>query len=516
MKTTQQVTNVPSIRAKSLIVVFSGIAVLLLVLACGEGRKRPGYQFPPGFLWGTATAGFQVDMGCPSAPCNDEGSDWYQWITDDGIITEGLVSGEPAESGPGHYELYDSDFALARRELANNAFRMSIEWSRIFPTSTEGIDGYDMLRLVADPAAVQHYHDVFASLRAHRLKPLVTLNHYSLPLWIHDGVACHSDIENCSPSGWLDKELIVNEIAKYSGFVAREYGGEIDLWATLNEPMAVILAGYIFPSSERTNPPGVESLADASRGVEVLFNMIEAHARMYDAVHQNDTADADGDGVAAEVGLVHNLTPFQPSDSGNELDREATENAFYFFNDIILNATIRGELDTDLDGIIDRQREDFAGRMDYLGINYYTRVSITGLPTNLGYPILNFLPVSLWEPYPEGIYEVIMKARSYGIPAIITENGVDDPAGDETGPEFLVPHLNWVLKAIHDRADVRGYFYWTLMDNYEWNHGLTIKMGMFSFDPVTKERIPKPNASVYREIALNNSLSKELLKEYGE
>ncbi len=503
---------------KSLTVVLSGIISLLLVLSCGEDKVKSidKYEFPEGFLWGTATAGFQVDMGCPTAPCNDENSDWYQWVTDQGIIDEHLVSGEPPESGPGHYELYDTDFSLARNQLANNAFRMSIEWSRIFPESTVGTDGYDKLKSAADPDEVEHYHKVFASLKFHGIKPLVTLNHYSLPLWIHDGVACHNDIDTCSPSGWLDEELIINEIAKYSGFVAREYGGEVDLWATLNEPLAVILSGYLIPSSERTNPPGITGLADTSRAVEVLFNMIEAHVKMYDAVHQNDTADADGDGVAAEVGLVHNLTPFKPSDPESELDREAAENASYFFNDIILNGTIKGDLDTNLDGNTDQHRKDFAGRMDYLGINCYTRVAITGLTTNLGYPILNFLPSSLWEFYPKGIYDVIMMARPYGIPAIITENGTQDPEGDETGPKFLIPHLDWLLKAIHDGADVRGYFYWTFMDNYEWNHGLSIKMGMFSVDPSTKERTPRLNASVYREIAANNSLSEELLEKYGE
>ncbi|UCD83814.1 MAG: glycoside hydrolase family 1 protein [Deltaproteobacteria bacterium] len=499
---------------KLLTVVFSVIIGLILVLSCGDDEREAPVGFPEDFLWGTATAGFQVEMGCPTAPCNDENSDWYQWVTDPGIIEEGLVSGELPESGPGHYELYDTDFSLARDQIANNAFRMSIEWSRIFPTSTEEINGYDSLKSAADPDEIQHYHDVFDSLKSHGIKPLVTLNHYSLPLWVHDGVACHADIDNCSPAGWLDEELIINEIAKYSGFVAREYGGKVDLWATLNEPQAVILAGYFIPSPERTNPPGIMGIDDTSKGVEVLFNMIEAHARMYDAVHQNDTADADGDGVAAEVGLVHNLTPFIPQDPESELDQEAAENGAYFFNNIILNGTIKGDLDTDLDGVIDEHRDDLAGRMDYLGINCYTRVTVTGLDSDLGYPILNFIPSTLWEFYPKSIYDVIMMAKPYGLPVIITENGTADPEGDETGPKFLIPHLSWVLNAIRDGADVRGYFYWTFMDNYEWNHGLSIKMGMFSFDPTTKARTPKLNASVYREIASNNSINEELLEKY--
>jgi beta-glucosidase/6-phospho-beta-glucosidase/beta-galactosidase len=496
--------------------ILAGLIPMIIVTACA--KKKDNLNFPEGFLWGTATAGFQSDMGCPTLPpseCNDPNSDWYQWVTDPSIIAEGLVSGEPVEHGPGHWELFDTDFNLSQSVLSNNGFRMSIEWSRIFPTSTEGVSGYDNLKSIANQSAIKHYHDVFASMRAHGITPLVTLNHYSLPLWIHNGVECHENIDTCSARGWLDRDRIVTEMAKYAGFVAQEFGGEVDLWATLNEPFAVIVAGYVMPSSDRTNPPGIKDLT-MGKGVTVAFNMIEAHARMYDAVKEGDTADADGDGKNSMVGIVHNMAPFKPEDPGNDNDIKGAEDANYVYNLMFLNALIKGEYDSNIDGTPEEIREDLKNRLDFVGINYYTRVTVKGLgnSVNSSYQKLTFLPVSLWEDYPEGIYEMVKVATSYGVPVYITENGANDPNGDETGPKFLVNHLYWLLKAVNEGEDVRGYFWWTHTDNYEWNHGTSFKMGMFSFDPATKERKAKLNASVYSQIASQNKLPQELIDVY--
>ncbi|RMF18094.1 MAG: glycoside hydrolase family 1 protein, partial [Candidatus Dadabacteria bacterium] len=230
-----------------------GILAILLNVGCQDSDPL-AQPFPKGFLWGTATAGFQVDMGCPSAPCLDTRSDWYQWVTTDITKADGLVNGDDLRRGPGHWELYETDFDLAKNELHNNAYRMSIEWSRLFPNSTTGADSADEVAALADDDAVAHYHAVFTALRERGITPLVTLNHYSLPLWLHDGAGCYKfvkdggDAFDCPRNGWLDRETILSEIAKYSAFAAAEFGGEVDLWATMNEPYAVILAGYGIPT----------------------------------------------------------------------------------------------------------------------------------------------------------------------------------------------------------------------------------------------------------------------------
>jgi len=487
-----------------------------------EYRDR---TFPDDFLFGTATAGFQVEMGCPTVPaevCEDRNSDWYVYITAPETLNSSStsLSGDPPSSGPGHYELYESDIDLAANDLHNDALRISIEWSRIFPEATDDAVGFDELSALADAEEVAHYHDVLAAIRAAGLEPLVTLNHYTLPTWIHDAVGCHRNITTCSPAGWVDRERTVTEIAKYAGFVAREFGGEIDLWATLNEPFAVLLPGYVFPSPDRTNPPAVMLRFEEAR--TVFLALIEAHARMYDAVKENDVVDADGDGDPAMVGLVYAMAPARPADPSEPLDVTAAENIFYIWNMAFLNAVALGDLDDDLDGVAEH-RDDLADRMDYLGINYYTRVTVSGtqdaMLTELS-PLSTFDPFSIepWEDYPRGIYEMAMVVHDVlGLPAIITENGAEDPNDDGTAPSYLVRHLAWVHQAIEEGADLRGYFYWTLMDNYEWNHGMDIRMGLYAVDEddPTKARVPRQAVPVYAEIAETRTLTAAVAEQYG-
>jgi beta-galactosidase len=395
----------------------------LAVVLVGCGPK----PFPEKFYFGAATAGFQVDPGCPSSACVDTQSDWYQWVTSPGELQDlaAQINFEPLENGPGFWELYEQDFDRAKKDLGLNAIRLSIEWSRIFPTATDGLEG-EALAAVANAENIAAYHAQFAALKARGLTPLITIHHYTLPLWIHDGVACHKDLATCTKRGWLDRERIVNEIAKYAGFVAKEFGGEIDLWATQNEPFAVVLPGYLLPSKDRVNPPGLAyKFAEAKA---VMNAMIEAHARMYDAVKANDLVDADKDGKPSMVGLVYPIAPTKPKDPENRLDVKAAENIFYLYNTAFLDAVVLGKLDADLNGKPDSPEPNpqLAGRMDYLGLNYYTRITVKGTQT-ASLPLLssisNFDPltVELWEDYPKGIYDIQMFVKNrYGIPQMIT------------------------------------------------------------------------------------------------
>ena len=489
---------------------------LLAVLAagCDDGATEEAAptDFPEDFLFGTATAGFQVEMGCPTMAaelCEDRNSDWYAFITDERSLESSIahLSGEPPSSGPGHWELYASDFDLAADELKNNAYRMSIEWSRIFPTATDDVEGYEALRALADDAAVTHYHAMLAALKARGMTPLVTVSHYSLPTWIHDGVGCHVDAASCDRRGWVDKDRTVREIAKYAGFLAAEFGEEVDLWVTLNEPFALLLPGYLLPNEERTNPPARQLAVDDAK--TVLAGLVEAHARIYDAIHAVDEA--------ARVGVVYNLTPAKPADPENELDVKAAENFFYLWNDVYLDAVTLGRFDHDLDGTAER-REDLENRMDFMGINYYTRVTVQGTPVSVFPTIsplltLNPLTLGLWEDYPRGLYEMIKHVEAkYALPVIITENGTFE---DERS-SFLVRHLIWVARAMAEGALVEGYFFWSLMDNIEWNHGYGLRFGLYAIDPAdpTKARTPREVAATYGEIAGARHISDALRAKY--
>ena len=491
----------------------------LVVAGCAEDLT-----FPKGFLFGTATAGFQVEMGCPTiaaARCEDPNSDWYTWITDPTLIADKALSiaGTPPSQGPGFYELYPQDLDRAENELHNNAFRLSIEWSRLFPTATDGATSNADLKALASPDALAYYHALFASLEAHHLKPLVTLDHYTLPSWIHDAAACHADIASCTNRGWLDHDRILSEIAKYAGFVGQEFGGEVDMYATLNEPFtAVVLAGYLFQSPMRTNPPGVTLQIDDAKAA--YRTMIEAHARMYDAVKAADTLDADGDGVKSAVGIVYNLQAVAADDPKDATDLAAVKNLQYLEDQAFLDGVGLGDFDANLDGNV-VHRDDLAHRLDFLGINYYAQTVVQGtvgsfLPQVS--PLVTFDPLSLDYnySYPKGIYEVLQFARRYAVPLYITETGVEDSGDTGSSSAWLVETLTWVKRAIADGAPVKGYFYWTLMDNYEWNHGMNIKMGMYAVDPNDAQKTRKPRNSVatFGAIAKANQISPSLAAKY--
>lgn len=481
--------------------------LLALATACkhstpDSGQTAGGTPFPDGFRWGAALSGFQADPGCPTMraeQCEDRHSDWYQWVTDPDLIADPSthLSGEPLADGPGHWELYPDDFALAADDLNLGAIRVSIEWSRLFPNDPGDVTTVEGLAAKADPDAVAAYDAYFDAIQEAGMTPLVTLNHYTLPLWIHDGKGCHEDIGACSPRGWLEGDRMVDAIALYAGYCARTFGDRVKLWATLNEPLAVVLGGYVMPTADRTNPPGI---VDIDLAVQVLETMEHAHAAMYDQIHANDSD--------ASVGVVTNLIAVKAEDPNNADDVRAAQHLDYLMNQAFLNATIDGTLDTNLDGTPDETDPSLSGRMDWVGINYYTRVTVRGLSVPLfpSYPITDFYPTNLWEEYPEGIREVSDEvATRWGLPIYITENGTDDL--DNAADRFLLPHLEALHRAIDDGADVRGYFVWTLMDNYEWNHGMSLKFGLYEVDVDTKERTPRPWASIYSEIARSNRIS---------
>ncbi len=504
--------------------------LLLLVSACSSGPSTPASTpFPKGFLFGTAVAGFQVDMGCPTIPaeeCEDTRSDWYQWVTDPRVIADKEklhFTGDAPSTGPGFYELYAQDFSRAKNELKLGSVRLSIEWSRIFPNPTFEAADAAAVRALASPAGVAYYHRLFAEMKAQGLVPMVTLTHYTLPVWIHDGTTCHFDFANCKARGWLDASTLV-EAEKYARFVGEEFGGEVDLWATENEPLAITLAGYLMPGEDRTNPPVLSLRAKEAR--EVTIAQIRGHARLYDGVKAGDTKDADGDGKASQVGLVFNMAPVAPADPDREEDVNAAKNVFYLYDELFLNGTIKGELDVNADGKPVRD-ESLVGRMDYLGINYYTQIKVAGLTGSVlpeFSPLLTLDPFSpktkLWNTYPKGLYEMVMYVKEhYGLPMYITENGATatPKEGDPDQVRFFAEHLQWLKRAIDEGADVRGFYWWSLMDNYEWNHGMSnFFFGLYgvSKDDPTKARTKRPLVDVYARVAAEGKLPDDLVSRY--
>lgn len=414
-------------------------------------------SFPKGFLWGTATSAHQVEGG-------NRNNDWWQWEQQDGTIAGGTT----AEVACDHYNRYQQDFDLIR-SFGHNTHRLSIEWSRIEPE--EGVFA---------AKEILHYGRVLEALRERGVEPLVTLHHFANPLWL-------------SRNGGWENPKAVDYFIRYAKMVAAEYGSLVRLWNTINEPVVYAYLGYV----EGIWPPGERNLRKAAT---VMGNMARAHALSYQAIHEA-TSDS-------TVGIVKHIRNLDPLRAWHPLDRALAALSDSVFNWRFLKSLDRGRLIWPLGW---GQRAPYLkGTMDFVGLNYYTRQMIG---FDLSKPHKAFMQNQIrpgcstndkgWEIYPEGLYRVLMRLKRYGKPIYITENGCAT-ADDRLRQLYLRDHLIQLHKAICDGADVRGYYHWSLLDNFEWADGLTPRYGLVEVDYATQKRIPRTSALIFSKIASNN------------
>ena len=472
-------------------------ALLGLAAACSVADTDLGgareVTFPDGFLWGSATAGFQIERGLPN-------TDWGVWAA-----TEGKIAGgdHPDVGGPDALAHVAEDVAILAR-LGQSAYRFSIEWARLYPTRA----AFDEDR--PDPEAIAAYDRLFAALRAAAIRPMVTLQHFALPDYLSDPRRPEE------PQGW-EREDTVALFPEWCARVAARWGGEVDWWATINEPIVSPLAGYV----AGTFPPG--RLLEVERGFRVAKNEVRGHARCYDAIKRADVVDADGDGAASRVGIVHHLRAVEPEDPSEPADQVAAERVRYVNNTWLLEAAIRGNLDDDLDGRLDGPTDrvddpELRGRSDWLGVNYYSALVATSrgirLPIVDAFIKLDHLPTTRpktdfgWDIYPEGLGIVLAEVAPYGLPVIVTENGIAD-ASDANRGRFVLEHL-FELGRARDRLglEVLGYFYWSLLDNFEWADGFCPRFGLASVDRATARRGVRPSAEIYAAAARSGRVTR--------
>lgn len=512
-----------------LVRMFMLVFILTSLSSCRDGG---GKKDKSDFLWGVAISGFQSDMG-PNSP-KDENSDWWVWTHDEYNIEAKYVKDVP-ENGPDFWTHYKKDLDIAV-QIGVNAFRYGIEWSRIFPRSTTGVkvrvrysqnshypivelDGEALAELekLADHDSIKKYKEMISYMRDMGLKVFITLNHFSLPLWIHDPIACRDwfsqkrmddrisdDVCFGKPSGWLSSDSVV-EFAKYCAFVARKFGDLIDMWGPINEPIVVAMSGYLLGAV--SGHLGLGAFPPAASNKEaferVLRNMIIAHAAAYDAIHLNDKEDSDGDGIPAQVSLIYNISYV----SGDE--DKAVQSAWDFLVWRYLDYVLLGKADS---GVLDELKR----KADIIGINYYNRIQVAYVPVipSLG---IFFIPLSCpqsepsevcpygvsemgYEIYPPGLYEVIKavweRYKNTNVSILVAENGVAD-SQDRIREWFIREHLKHVKRALDEKIPVIGYFYWSLIDNLEWSLGFEKKFGLVEVDFSSVERTRKIRKSAF-------------------
>lgn len=479
-------------------------------------------SFPPGFMWGVATAAMQNEGGI-------ENNDWAAfatspairhrvrtWTEKDGNPVDLQPAGEAVRHGELNVLRADLDRALA---LGINSYRFSVEWARIEPTKPPALDS-PLTDAGVDMTAVAYYDAVLDELAARNMTPVLTLNHLALPLWVLDppreatigsiftfpfASADDPDFRR-SMRGWENPET-VEAFLRFVRYIVTRWSARVRWWVTLNEPVgSMIGVGYI----AGIWPPGFTG--DGGRGKVAYFNLIRAHARAYELIKALDSESM--------VGIAHAMMHAKVTTSvADHLfgDQEAARNQFdYFYNWHILEALIDGRIDTAIhrreherDYVPDHERATWLGtdparpwssHCDYVGLNFYRSVYVfvdQVVSVSAGYTggrflnnlrdrdqTHNLLNDLGWEISPEGFGTLLRDLhRRYGLPVLVTENGIPQ-ASDGARGAFLTAHLRQILDAVRDGVHVSGYMYWTLVDNWEWHEAYRpqARFGLYTVD----------------------------------
>ena len=426
------------------------------------------YYFTKDFLWGTATAAHQVEG-------RNENNTWSAWEQEDGRILEGGRSGLACDWWSGRWR---EDFDRAQAGY-QNAHRLSLEWSRIQPTPDRW-----------DEDALDRYREMLIGLRERKMTPMVTLHHFSEPLWVAE------------MGGWENEAII----ELFGAFVQKSVQALMSycrLWVPINEPNVFAFSAYV----EGVFPPGKKDLKAALR---VLAHMVRAHARAYHVIHELQSE--------ARVGTAINYRGFKPAGwlPGN---RWTAQTLSKLFNDIFPRAL--------QDGVFDSMFKkstipEAANTQDFLGMNYYTTDHVRFNPLAPGqffnqrfFPADTQMSESGFIAHePTGMIECVKWGHQFGVPMIITENGVDD-GDDELRPQYILEHLHALWQMINDNYPIEGYFHWTLVDNFEWERGWTQRFGLWGLDRETQARVRRPSVDLYAEVCRINGISSETVEKFA-
>ena len=369
------------------------------------------------------------------------------------------------------WERYEEDLDILR-SLGLGAYRFSIEWSRIEPEPGR-----------YDEKALDHYRGVLLGCRDRGITPMVTLHHFTNPRWF-------------SALGGWERIGNLQYFVRFARLAGERYGDLVDLWITINEPEVLSLHGY----DDGVWPPGVK---DRSRALEVIANLLEAHALASAALREADRADADGDGAAALIGVAKHWVLLEPLRPWMPLEHISAAIQHRVFNVAVARALCGDPIDLSIPGArpVRRRVDALRGSSDFLGVNYYTRwmVSIIGKEPRRARPGAVVSDLG-WEFYPEGLERALVSCASFGLPLYVTENGIAD-AADRLRPAFIRESLAALDRARARGADVKGYFHWSLLDNFEWDDGFHGRFGLCAvdFEKQDRPRTPRQSARVFAE-----------------
>ncbi|NTW97704.1 MAG: beta-glucosidase [Oscillochloris sp.] len=442
-------------------------------------------RFPPGFLWGAATAAYQIEGGRDEDGKGE--SIWDRFVRRPGVIVDGTTGDVACD----HYHRYAEDVEhMARMGLGS--YRFSIAWSRIFPSGGGK----------PNQAGLDFYRRLVESLREKGIVPMATLYHWDLPQALEDR------------GGWVNRDTALR-FAEYASTMFHALGDTVPLWATHNEPFIQAFYGY----GNGGHAPGRRNpWAILPAGHHLLLS----HGLAVDAFR---AANLPG----AQIGIVLIIWPHHPA-SSRPADVRAAQRADGAMQRIFLEPLFRGRYPEDMLRHLGRRlmrppirpgdMAIISRKIDFLGVNTYSRLNHVAdwrepLIGARQLPSPGPATAMGWELYPDCIVEALQKARDYtDIPLYITENGAafedlvcpDGAINDVARVEYLRSHIAAARRALDLGIDLRGYFVWTLMDNFEWAKGTTARFGLIYTDYASQRRIWKRSADFFREVIAQNGL----------
>jgi len=428
---------------------------------------RATFHFPADFKWGVATAAHQVEG-------DNTNNDWWAWEQQEGRIKEGHKSGRACN----WWKNAEADFDRAV-ELGLNALRLSVEWSRVEPRPGE-----------FDDSALARYSEMLQGLRGRNIEPMVTLHHFTNPRWLAER------------GGWEAPETVAL-FARFVRRVVESLGEHCDLWCTINEPNVYGYMGYL----EGVFPPGKSDFKAAMR---VVRNLLAGHAAAYREIHALQPQ--------ARVGFAHSMRIFDPANPRSPLDRRVARLVDKTYNQAILTALLRGRWTLPLGlGLAWKLRHT----LDWIGLNYYTRDLVAFDRTQrqalfsrrLHAEGAELLDGGYGEFYPRGMFRCLRRLARLGLPIYVTENGIPDDDDDQR-PRYILTHLHQMWHAIQLCYPVMGYYHWTLVDNFEWAQGWTLRFGLIALGPRGGRR-PRRSAKLYADVIRANAITPEIIDTYA-
>lgn len=424
-------------------------------------------NFPDGFLWGTGTSAHQVE-----GECNN--NNWHEWensVDESGQprIHQGSISGIACD----HWNRYREDIRLMQ-DLGMKSYRFSLEWSKIEPEAGR-----------YDPSALQHYSEVIDTLIDAGIEPMITLYHFTHPIWF-------------KRLGGFEKSENIAYFQRFCERVFKEYSNRVLKWCTINEIEVEATQGYFFGFW----PPGKR---DGALMGKVMKNLLEAHVRIYHTLKNLPH------GNHARIGLVKVLFQMDPWRSWYLMDHMVGIILNRVFNKAILTFLTTGTFRIFIPGLIHVKHTNpkAVKSYDFFGLNYYSHLVVRSK-----WHLENFFEFRIrpketasdmgYAVYPEGLYRALKEVADLGRPIYVTENGIADRSDDHRGL-FIRRSLYALSKAIEEGLDVRGYYYWSLMDNFEWAKGYGMKFGLYEVDFSTQRRTLRQGSHAYQEIIRKHS-----------